>query len=121
MSEERPQHPQEPAEGAEEAEESPGVERAGDKKGCHRRITNRGLSSIRRSLPRGVKRLRKSLEPSELKAAPSSSCSLPRSDKIRPQARPYIRQVLLAGRREHAPRNAGGIGPGVGFALELRL
>jgi|SRR5829696_674136 len=80
-------------------------------KGCRRRMTKRGLSSIRRSPLRELKRLRMPLEPSELKAAASSRCSLPRSDKIRPQARPYIRQVFLAGCREHAPRNAGGKGP----------
>ena len=71
MSEERPQHPQEPAEGAEEAEEAPGVE-LGTMKKCGR-MTRRGLSSIRRSPPRGLKKLRKPRVPSEPKATASSS------------------------------------------------
>jgi hypothetical protein len=44
-------------------------------KGCHRRITNRGLTSMRRSPLRELKRLSKPRVPSELKATASSRCS----------------------------------------------
>jgi hypothetical protein len=50
--------------------------------GC-RRMTRRGLSSIHRSPPRGLKRLRKPRVPSEPKATASSNRSLSRSDQTR--------------------------------------
>src|SRR3712207_8011269 len=52
----------------------------------------RSLSSIHRSPPRGLKRLRKPQVPSALKAPTSSRCSLPRSNKV-------------IGGRGHAPRS----------------
>jgi hypothetical protein len=75
MSEEHPQHPRSRRKAPKKLRRlltSSGLQTM---KGCRRRITNRGLSSIHRSRPRGLKRLRKPRVPSELKATVSSSCS----------------------------------------------
>ncbi len=86
MSEERPQRPQEPAEGARDAEDAPASSGPERREGC-RRMTNRGPSNIHRRRPRGQKRPRRLLVPSEPKAAASSKRSSSRSD----QRRPYVR------------------------------